>query len=121
MYPIFSGVNFDFIKNKPFISACTNPHKYERRANLVKAALRHGNPNIQKQKETYKAPETLDSFKPFNMMELQYDVYDDQKDLYHSIQSHYEQIDILEQKNAQRPQATADIPVPVVPVKSGGK
>jgi hypothetical protein len=75
LFPIFSAVNFDYRPSTATQSACGAPSLYAQRQELIKSSLRFGNDAIKKNKA--KAPETLDSFKPFNVRELEFEVWDD--------------------------------------------
>ena len=55
------------------MSYCCEGQKLLFRDELIKASLRHGDPK----KKVKKAPEMLDTFKPFNVAELQYDTWDE--------------------------------------------
>lgn len=56
-------------------SAVGDPTLYDRRKELVLAALRHGSPHV-KSKGGYPNPHDLTAFRPFTIQELDYEVWD---------------------------------------------
>lgn len=67
LYPVLYAVDFNYSSANPTESVCGDALKYQARQMLVKNALRPG----------VKKPAEAMTFKPFNIRELQYEVWDD--------------------------------------------
>lgn len=74
LYPIIFSDGFAYQTSQPTSSACGDAVKLALRKNLITHALRFNNPTA-KVKVT-QPPDALTHFKPFNIREIEYEVWD---------------------------------------------
>ena len=106
LYPILHSDDFAPLNECSNNSAVGNPTLLQKRQKLIQSALRHG--AIHKTKvKVDSAPYQLTSFKPFNVREIEYDVWDSSKGKQDRFIANFKQIGLTGQQRAQRPQASS--------------
>jgi hypothetical protein len=74
LYPVMYSQEFQFRESAPTASATGDQYLFRKREDLVRSALRFGNPTAKVKVE--RPLEALTAFKPFTVRELEYDVWD---------------------------------------------
>jgi hypothetical protein len=74
LYPVIFSDGFAYRESNACESACGNPTLLELRKNLVTTALRFNSANAKTKVTT--PPETLTKFRPFNIKEIEFDIWD---------------------------------------------
>jgi hypothetical protein len=77
LYPVIYSEEFKFRESDSTFSAAGDQYLLRKREELIKAALRYGNPNAKVKAD--KPIESLTSFKPFTVRELEFEVWDTQQ------------------------------------------
>ena len=101
LYPILYAVDFNFNSANPTESVCGDALKFQARQALVMSALR---PSTKKTAEH-------SSFKPFNIRELQYEVWEDSDAKLQKMKDHFMKIGLT---SAPVSAKSDKIPIPVV-------
>lgn len=60
-------------------SACADRKLYEDRERLIHSALRYGQQTTKAKKETIEAPSEMTTFQPFNISEMEFEIWDNTK------------------------------------------
>lgn len=74
VYPVIYSDEFHFRESQSTSSAAGDQYLMRKREELIKSALRYGNP--QAKVKVDKPVESMTAFRPFTVKELDYDVWD---------------------------------------------
>lgn len=97
LYPILFSDTFTGLDTAPTASMCGNTDLLDKRRKLIQSALRHGAIHQVKQK-VKEAPHELTTFKPFNVRELEYDVWDCSRSKQDRFMSQFGEMGLLDNK-----------------------
>ena len=100
IYLIKYADNFHLVEGKEYESAVVDPEKYKMRDDLIMHALQAEMPNVRYRNK--KKLEVMTSFKPFNIKELEVDVFDAQDDRIKKYHQKFEKKDLRAKSNKRR-------------------